>query len=357
MISAPEPVSFRNLRAYARARIEAAAAYSRDRLHHRRLITPALECDVWYSSAALADLYESRLVSRKEVSSGPRRRVQIHLLDASLGDWEYPAVWEENAWFATREFDKQLAQDGLRGIYHDAPSWQFFDTAAGTGIHTLPRPDGIAPWEPGSPLRLFLHWAHATAGIRLTHAATLASNGNGALIVGSSGSGKSGTTLAGLLHGLTSAGDDYVLLDLGEAITAHAIYRVFKQDAEGLRRAGLTPAAVGAGEPNWHGKYEFDAARLAPQAFVERMTVRAVLIPQVAHAARTRFEPVPAARAAMALAPSAVFQLSGDMDGGFRFLAEVARRLPAFRVLLSENPAEIADAIGTFLESEACRAR
>ena len=56
--------------------------------------------------------------------------------------------------------------------------------------------------------------------------------------------------------------------------------------------------------------------------------------------------------AALALAPSAVFQLPGDTTQGFRFFAELARRLPAFRVRLSEDPVEIADAIGSFLARE-----
>ena len=100
----------------------------------------------------------------------------------------------------------------------------------------------IPPWENGSPLRLFLHWAYAHAGMRLTHAGTLGIGGAGALIVGASGSGKSGTTLAGLLNGLESAGDDYVLLEGGEDLTAHAVFRIFKQDSNGLRRVGLDPA-------------------------------------------------------------------------------------------------------------------
>lgn len=349
-----ETVSLRNLAAYARGCIEAAIAYPHEGLVRRHLSTPAIEFDLWFSSAELANLYESRLVARPR--SSDRRPVAIHLLDATRAGWARPATWEEGAWFASREFDTVLAASGLRGIYHDAPSWQFFDPGSGIGVHTLPGPLGVAPWEPGSPLRLFLHWSHAVAGMRLTHAATLASGGNGALIVGASGSGKSGTTLAGLLNGLQSAGDDYVVVEPGDRITAHAIYRVFKQGEDGLRRAGLGVADIGSPTRNWHGKYEFDAARLAPMNFVDQIDIRAVLVPEIAHQARTTIEPVPASKAAMALAPSAVFQLAGDMDEGFRFFSQLARRLPAFRVLLSENPAEIADAIAKLLESEAVRA-
>ena len=59
------------------------------------------------------------------------------------------------------------------------------------------------------------------------------------VVTGMSGSGKSSTTLAGLVNGLDSAGDDYVLVDPGPPVVAHAVFTVLKQDRPGLRRAGV----------------------------------------------------------------------------------------------------------------------
>jgi hypothetical protein len=95
---------------------------------------------------------------------------------------------------------------------------------------------------------------------------------------------------------------------------------------------------------------------LKPEAFARRMPINAILLPQIARLPRTRIEPISAKQAALALAPSAVFQLPGDTDDGFHFFAELTRRLPAFRVGLSEDPAEIADAIGTHLSREMAHA-
>ena len=267
--------------------------------------------------------------------------------------WDSPALWREEAGFSSRAFERILASGDLRGFYdHDAPSWQFFDRSSATGVQTLPSELGMPPWERGSPLRLFIHWAYAARGRRLAHAATLGLDGRGCLIVGPSGSGKSGTTLAGLLNGLSSVGDDYVLLDQHPEITAHAVFSVFKQDREGLIRAGISPEALPNTEPNWRGKIEFDAARIAPHAFAERMEIRAIFVPEVARARKTRIEAVSPQAAALALAPSAVLQLPGDTATGFRFFSDIARRLPAFRVVLSENPTEIGDVIGAFLAKE-----
>jgi hypothetical protein len=216
-------------------------------------------------------------------------------------------------------------------------------------VVTLPGPLDIPPWESGSPLRLFLHWAYAAARMRLTHAATLGLGGYGALIVGASGSGKSGTALAGLLNGLDSVGDDYVLVEQGPRVVAHSVLAVFKQDREGLRRAGVAQSEFDAAALNWHGKVEFEVAKVSPRGLVDRMEIGALLIPEVARLRRTSIEPATPRQAALSLAPSGVFQLPGDAAEGFGFLAGLVRRLPSFHVKLSEVPAEIADAIGTFL--------
>jgi hypothetical protein len=184
--------------------------------------------------------------------------------------------------------------------------------------------------------------------MRLTHAATLGLDGRGVLIVGASGSGKSGTALAGLLNGLDSLGDDYVLVEQGQHVAAHAVFKIFKQDPEGLRRAGLDTARIDT-SLNWHGKIEFEVARFSSKALAGQMEIFGLLLPKITRQRRTTIERATLRESALALAPSGVLQLPGDKVEGFGFLAGLVRRLPAFHARLSENPAEIADAIGSFL--------
>jgi hypothetical protein len=336
---------------YGRDRMTAAMAHPRGGLVRRDFPMPLLDLSVWFSGRELAELCERRLVTRVD-GERVEDRAEILALDSTLADWEPPAPWLEGAHFTSRLFEKAFEGVGLRGFHHDTPSWQIFDPEAGFGVFTLHNPMGIPPWETGSPLRLFLHWAHARHGRRLTHAAAVGVENAGALVVGASGSGKSGTALACLLNGLHCAGDDYVVVENDGDISASAVFRIFKQDSQGLQRAGLDARDERWGVTNWHGKYEFDAMELSPKTFARRLPVRAILLPRIARLERTRIEPVSASAAALALAPSAVFQLPGDTDGGLRFFSDLARRLPAFRVLLSENPAEIADTIGEHLTRE-----
>jgi len=345
----PPRVGYENLVPYARDRLDAAVAYPRERLLSRVFRMARLDMTIAFSSEALAALCERTLVLRKQ-DDASAASLEVYAIDAGSEGWAPPARWREDAEFALRRFDRTLDAGGLRGFHHhEAPSWQFYDRATATGVVTLPGPLDIPPWESGSPMRLFMHWAYAATHMRLTHAATLGLGEYGALIVGASGAGKSGTALAGFLNGLDSAGDDYVLVEQGPRVVAHSVLAVFKQDREGLRRAGVAPGEFEAAGLNWHGKVEVEAAKLSPRGLVDRMEIGALLIPEVARLRRTSIEPATPRQAALALAPSGVFQLPGDAAEGFNFLAGLVRRLPAFHVRLSEAPAEIADAIGTFL--------
>ncbi len=266
MIVKPRAQSFAvsqdSLVAYANEQIAAAHSFPRERLVRRDFRMPQLDLAVWFTSQTLADLCEVTLL-QNDTEAPAARRVEVFAMDAEADGWDKPALWDEDAGFSSREFDRILTAEGKRGFYHhDGPSWQFFDPSAYVGVQTLPTRLGMPPWEMGSPLRLFLHWAYAGAGMRLTHAATLGLNGRGALIVGASGSGKSGTTLAGLLNGLTSVGDDYVAIEQGERVIAHSVFKMFKQDVEGLRRSGVKAGDLPHANLNWHGKVEFDATGL-----------------------------------------------------------------------------------------------
>ncbi|HUA77982.1 MAG TPA: hypothetical protein VMA86_09940, partial [Acetobacteraceae bacterium] len=256
-------VSAACLQDYARDRLAAAREFPRIKLLHRVFRLPRIDLTVWFASERFAQLCEERLIQRQGAEAA-KARAEIYAMDAQLEGWAPPAKWDERTGFSSREFEQILAADGRRGFYHhDAPSWQVYETRTGFGVQCLPNALGVPPWELGSPLRLFLHWAYAAAGLRLTHAATLGYDGQGVLIVGPSGSGKSATTLAGLLHGLDSAGDDYVLVeDDGRAVTAHALFRPLKQDRDWLLRAGAAPEAVVPARSNWQGKIELDAEEI-----------------------------------------------------------------------------------------------
>lgn len=89
--------------------------------------------------------------------------------------------------------------------------------------------ENLPSWEIYSPLKEFIHFIALNNNCWLSHAGSICKENNAVLLFGSGGNGKSTTTLAGLIGGFQTLGDDYVLLeDLNGKFNVHAIYRTIK---------------------------------------------------------------------------------------------------------------------------------
>ncbi len=260
------------------------------------------------------------------------------------------ARWTPGEPYMPHRVAQALDAAGLQGSYfHDLDHWHLHDLDNRFAVQLFHKPGGYPPWEAGAPLRPFLHWHYARHARRLTHSGTLGLDGTGVLLAGAGGSGKSGTVVAGLLHGLQSVGDDYVLLDAADEITARPLYATLKQDPSGFERLGLARHLPMPGALNWQGKYQFLIKDLAPDAVPEALHITALLVPCVTGQAQTRITSLPRAEAMIALAASSIYQMPGERESGFRFFSRVVRQLPCFALELGHDPVEIAGRIGDFI--------
>ncbi|MEQ1769120.1 MAG: serine kinase [Devosia sp.] len=234
--------------------------------------------------------------------------------------------------------------------FHAYGLWRFFDPAAGQGVEMIENPKALPDWDFSFPMRDFLHWGLQSIGWRLVHSGTLGVNGRGALIIGAGGSGKSGTTLAGLTRGLQTVGDDYIALSLdSEKPRAYPLVKLMKQDPAGFARVGIDPAEFGLHQVNWQNKYEFEFSQLPGITPTKDLEIACILMPRIAHAERSRFSPLSPRVAMLNLAPSNLYQLPGGWRSGMDFMARVVRIAPAYSLELSTDPDEIAGAIGDFI--------
>ena len=246
--------------------------------------------------------------------------------------------------------DEYLAAVNLRGsFYGPLNRWEFFDPESRIGIRLQTHPSAYPEWEPTAPFANFLNWIMMADGKTVLHAATLGLKGKGVLIAGPGGSGKSGTTLAGILHGLSTVGDDYVVVDTAEKMTAYPFFHKIKQDVSGLSRVGLTLNSDVTVPLNWQNKYVFDVRKIAPDAAVDRLNVIAVLLPEITNRSNTTFSPASAFEILQALAPSTMKQLGGDRRATFRTCAEISRNISGYHLHLGTNPAEISARISEFI--------
>ena len=171
------------------------------------------------------------------------------------------------------------------------------------------------------------------------------------LIAGPSGSGKSSTTLACVEHGLAFASDDYVIVDGGEPPRMHLAYATAKVVRGSLARFPAYAA---------HFR-NLDAADEKPMLFMHEYAPAAIrassrpvalVLPHVAHRARTAFVPIAGATMLRALAPSSLilFPLAGKR--AFSRMAALCKALPCLRADLAEDPRDVAAAFAALLEPQ-----
>ncbi|MGX5841710.1 serine kinase [Mesorhizobium sp. ArgA1] len=309
---------------------------------------PGLDLSVHLDHGALADAMGRAFVPAPDDSSASGD-CRICVAHPGIAGVAAPASWGRGE-YNHHAFANRLAEAGLRGsYYHDLDFWQFHDPQRHVGVQLMMSADAFPPWEQGAPLRAFLHWEYAARGMRLTHAGTLGIGGKGVLLAGSGGAGKSGTVVAGLINGLDSVGDDYVLIDRTEDVTAYPLFATLKQDPEGFRRLQLDRRLKSYQPLNWQGKHAFHIDEIAFRRIPASLDIIALMVPHISGGTKSSIMPIARKDAMIALAPSGIVQMPGEREAGFRFFSELTRDLPCYRLSLGTEPREIAGAIADFL--------
>lgn len=341
-------VTLQTLPDYARYVLAAAESAAAGYSATTKVRLPRLELTAHLSPGTLADAVDDAFVRASDGQPTPGG-CQIFVAHPDIGGIPAPATWGQ-AEFTQHGFANRLADAGLRGhYYHDLDFWQFYDPERRIGAQLMTSADAFPPWEQGAPLRPFLHWEYAAHGMRLAHAGTLGIDGKGILLAGSGGAGKSGTVVAGLLNGLDSVGDDYVVIDMADGVVAHPLFATLKQDPAGFERLGLKHRLKSHGPLNWQGKLQFRIDDIAARTVPARLEIVALMAPHIGGGEATSIMPVSRKDAVIALAPSGIAQMPGERESGFRFFSDLTRLLPCYRLALGTRPEEIAGTISAFL--------
>ncbi len=349
ILSPVRKVGRKDLASFARDALAFARSLDDARLTRRRLRLHGLDLDLIVADPAYALACE-RVYAIDPLAGAPQPGLRLTVLDGENVPDMPRCVWSDSV-IGGGPVRDALEADNLAGVYDpERDLWQFHDPETGEGVQLMPTVDTPPPWEASVPLRLFLHWAMHGIGRPLVHAGTVGLDGDCVFLAGAGGSGKSGTTLCGILDGLVSVGDDYVLADVtAEGVTARPLVKIMKQDREGLQRLGVDPGDPCLQGPNWQGKLEFEFDRLCPGSGARALSGQAILLPSVTGGERTSARQATAKEAMMALAPSSFAQLFGAWRADLSFLAEFCRRLPVWRVDLGTDPAEVAGFLRGFL--------
>jgi hypothetical protein len=237
--------------------------------------------------------------------------------------------------------------EGLaHALYQPEPeSLSMLSPARRLGAHWVPDAGKLSSHECAAPLRPLLHWWQRERGRQLVHGGAVGTDAGAVLLAGPSGAGKSTCALACLLGGLDYLGDDYVLLDAEGEPSVHCVYSSAKLNPDHVGFVpSLVPLITNPGRLGTEKALWFLHAH-HPRQIRRRLPLRAVLVPGVRGGRRCRIEPISAASALLALAPSTIVQLRGAPDAALGWMARCLARLPCYRLDLGRELAPIADAV------------
>jgi hypothetical protein len=214
------------------------------------------------------------------------------------------------------------------------------DGVSRRALYWIPDAGGVPIHERGAPLRAALHWWMEAYGCRLVHAAAVGYGRDAVLLAGKGGSGKSTAALAALTGGWHYLGDDYCLVAAQGEPRVYSLYNSAKLERAHLENFPALRSAVRCGSEPCGGKVLLDLHRFRPASLTATLPLRAVLLPRVAGRPETAAIPCTAAEALRALAPSSLLQLPGAGRSGLSAMAELAGKIPCYRLELgTELPA------------------
>ena len=192
--------------------------------------------------------------------------------------------------------------------------------------------------EIAKPLQPILFAWYHSQGIQPVHAGLVARGGNGVMIGGAGGSGKSTTSLLCVQAGFSYLADDYVGLPPAAdgRQTAYSFYTSLWLEEEHSKRFQWLLASRIEGQLCGHEKLPFGIAEAFPESMATQCTVRAVILPRVVsanatHIPHSRLRPATTAEALLKLAPSSVLQLPFIQPAiALERIAALLRSVPSF---------------------------
>lgn len=141
-------------------------------------------------------------------------RAEILAFDTATSGVPMPAPpWTPAAYRPGCEVEGLRHGRFLGSYMIDHAALTIYDRERAFGIYWALDAPALGACQEAAPLRNVLRWIAMDAGAHLVHAAAVGDGDDGVLVLGAKGAGKSTTSLAAMLQGLTFVADDFCLLD------------------------------------------------------------------------------------------------------------------------------------------------
>jgi GT2 family glycosyltransferase len=224
------------------------------------------------------------------------------------------------------------------------------DVETVTGVFWIQAASDLPYWATASPMRNLLHWWMERRGCQLVHGAAIGVDGEGVLITGRGGLGKSTTALACLDAGLQYLADDFLVVEPGPNPRVHSLYSTGKlewsQMARFPRFAGL---ARNYGSPQGDKAVLYLHPAFDGQ-LVRSLTLKAILTPAIVDRPASGLRPIsrPVLERAAGFTTMTLLPHAGGQT--MAFVERLVACLPGLRLELGSDIAAIPATIRALLE-------
>ena len=223
------------------------------------------------------------------------------------------------------------------------------DTERNEAWYWIASPRDLNHWETAAPARHILQWVIG----RQVHGGAVGTAEGGALLVGSSGSGKSTAALSALDSGLLYAGDDFVVLEDGAEPHVHSLYSSGQLPPGQVERLPHLRHAVANPRHLDSEKAVVYVHRHWPERTTSGFPLRAVLVSKIVPERReSRVTSISPAAALAAVGPSTVLLLRPSGQEALAALARLVQQVPTYVLELGTDIQGISPALSVFLEAQ-----
>ena len=196
----------------------------------------------------------------------------------------------------------------------------------------VPALEAVDTYDRAAPFRWIIDGLAQRHGLTTMHAAVIGEGGIGLLIVGEGGRGKSTLALAAIAAGMDYLADDYCLVDAQPPYSAYRLFNTAKVRVDSEVAVSWIAGLEHNIEESDCGKRIFNLARHAPEALVDRLEIRALLLPEFTDGALPMLERASSSEAFRRAAPSTVTQCGGSEAQAAADVGRLTRALPSYRI-------------------------